>query len=266
MRRRIMLAALPAVLATAPLPAQHRDIVRTAQSAGQFSTLLAAVDAAGLTATLKGRGPFTVFAPTDEAFAKLPAGTVESLLRPENREQLKAILLYHVVSGRVAAATARGLDAATTVEGRDVRIRTERGALRINDATVIGADVQASNGVIHVIDAVLLPPASPDRMELSAGVQSARDLIDLAIARGVPLFNDGQPAATSAIYEVAARGVLALGSGVPAEARRALERGLRTAAAERDVREQAWALRRALDQATTSLDGSAALMMSRRTH
>ena len=133
------------------------DIVDTAVRAGQFKTLAAALKAAGLVDTLKGDGPFTVFAPTDAAFAALPKGTVESLLKPENREKLVAILTYHVVPGRVTAAQVAGMDAATTVQGSAVAIRESGGAVTVNGARVVSADVAASNGVIHVIDKVLLP-------------------------------------------------------------------------------------------------------------
>ena len=143
---------------SAPAPAQARaDIVDTAVQAGQFKTLAAALQAAGLVDTLKGAGPFTVFAPTDTAFAALPAGTVENLLKPENRAKLVAILTYHVVPGRVTAAQVAGMDAATTVQGGALAIRASGGAVTVNDARVVQADVAASNGVIHVIDKVLLP-------------------------------------------------------------------------------------------------------------
>lgn len=134
-----------------------KDIVDTAAGAGQFETLVAAVEAAGLVETLKGEGPFTVFAPTDEAFAALPDGTVESLLEPENQEQLQAILTYHVVPGKIMAEDAMAADSATTVQGQDITITTMDGSVMINDATVVQADIEASNGVIHVIDAVLMP-------------------------------------------------------------------------------------------------------------
>ena len=136
---------------------KKKDIVDTAVSAGQFNTLAAALDAAGLVDTLKGDGPFTVFAPTDEAFAKLPAGTVENLLKPENKDQLIAILTYHVVPGKVKAADVVKLDAATTVNGQDVAIQVADNGVRVNDANVIKTDIGASNGVIHVIDTVILP-------------------------------------------------------------------------------------------------------------
>ncbi|MBD2016367.1 fasciclin domain-containing protein [Microcoleus sp. FACHB-53] len=130
------------------------DIVDTAVSAGSFKTLVAAVQAAGLVDTLKGAGPFTVFAPTDEAFSKLPAGTVDSLLK--DIPQLTKILTYHVVSGKVLSSDVVKLDKATTVQGSDVKIDASNG-VKVNDATVVTPDVEADNGVIHVIDSVLLP-------------------------------------------------------------------------------------------------------------
>ena len=132
------------------------DIVDTAKSAGSFNTLLAAATAAGLVDTLKGDGPLTVFAPTDEAFAALPAGTVESLLKPENKDQLTAVLTYHVVAGKVMSTDLSEGMMAKTVQGGEVKIPLASGAM-INDAKVVGADVAADNGVIHVIDKVLIP-------------------------------------------------------------------------------------------------------------
>lgn len=133
------------------------DIVDTAIATGQFETLVAAVQAAGLVDTLKGEGPFTVFAPTDEAFAALPEGTLDELLMPENVETLQAILTYHVVAGNVMAEDAMGLDSAETVQGQSITITTMDGSVMINDATVIQADIETTNGIIHVIDGVLLP-------------------------------------------------------------------------------------------------------------
>ena len=153
-------ALILGVLATA-MPAaagsRKQDIVETAVAAGTFNTLATALQAAGLADTLKGKGPFTVFAPTDDAFGKLPAGTVESLLKPENKDKLKAILLYHVVPGDVTAAQVVKLSSAKTVNGQDVKIMVNSGTVMVNDAKVVKADVLASNGVIHVIDTVLLP-------------------------------------------------------------------------------------------------------------
>lgn len=135
---------------------QKVDIVETAIAAGNFSTLAKALTAAGLVETLKGTGPFTVFAPTDEAFAKLPQQTLSDLLKPENKEKLTAILTYHVVPDKVMASQVVKISQAITVQGQSLRVDTKDG-VRINDAKVIVADVEASNGVIHVIDSVLLP-------------------------------------------------------------------------------------------------------------
>jgi len=138
-----------------------KDIVDTAVSAGSFKTLTAAVKAAGLVDTLKGEGPFTVFAPTDAAFEKLEKakpGTIASLLKPENKSKLVSILTYHVVSGKVMAADVVKLKKAKTVQGSDVKIKVKGSTVQINNAKVVKADVEASNGVIHVIDTVILPP------------------------------------------------------------------------------------------------------------
>lgn len=137
--------------------ADKKDIVDTAVAAGSFNTLAAALTAADLVDTLKSAGPFTVFAPTDDAFAKLPAGTVEMLLMPENKDKLVGILTYHVVAGKVMAADVVKLTSANTVNGQDVAIRVEDGTVFVNDSQVTAADVAASNGVIHVIDTVLMP-------------------------------------------------------------------------------------------------------------
>ena len=147
------------VAGTAFAAGHSKDIVDTAVDAGSFTTLVAAVQAAGLVDTLKGEGPFTVFAPTDEAFAALPEGTVEDLLKPENLATLQAILTYHVVPGKVMSGDLSNNMMAGTVQGADVTIMTE-GGVTVNGANVVTADIEASNGVIHVIDAVILPPES----------------------------------------------------------------------------------------------------------
>ena len=157
--RFLTLAAL--VVSTLTLPLAHAgerpgDIVAVASGAGSFKTLVAAVKAAGLVETLQGKGPFTVFAPTDEAFAKLPAGTVENLLKPENKEKLVAVLTYHVVPGKVMAADVKTMKA-KTVNGQELSIKVEGGAVTVDNAKVVKTDVAASNGVIHVIDTVVLP-------------------------------------------------------------------------------------------------------------
>jgi len=148
----------PSTKSVNKLAAQTGDIVDTAVAAGSFNTLAKALEAAGLVDALKGEGPFTVFAPTDEAFAKLPAGTIETLLRPENKDKLKAILLYHVVPGKVVAADVVKLNGKEpkTLQGGKVKISTKHGVM-VNNAMVIKTDVLATNGVIHVIDTVLMP-------------------------------------------------------------------------------------------------------------
>lgn len=140
-----------------PSPPANQDIVDTAIAAGSFNTLVAAVKAAGLVDTLKGPGPFTVFAPTDEAFAKLPSGTVDELLKPENKEKLTAILTYHVVSGKVMAAQVSKMKSAKTINGQSVTISAKGGHVMVDNAKVVKADIDCSNGVIHVVDTVLMP-------------------------------------------------------------------------------------------------------------
>lgn len=159
----LSLALALIALFTMVLPAQANDhgmkadIVDIASENGSFNTLVAAVKAADLVDTLKSDGPFTVFAPTDEAFAKLPEGTVETLLLPENKDKLIAVLTYHVVSGKVMAADVVKLDKATTVQGQDVMVKVMNGKVMVDNANVVSTDVIASNGVIHVIDHVILP-------------------------------------------------------------------------------------------------------------
>jgi len=157
----VIVAGVMAVVGMVPVRApaaepKAKDIVATAIEAGSFKTLAAALQAGGLVETLQGPGPFTVFAPTDEAFSKLPAGTLEKLLKPESREQLVAILKYHVVAGKVTSDQVVKLKTARTVQGKEVRVDAANG-VKINDAAVVKADIAASNGVIHVIDRVLLP-------------------------------------------------------------------------------------------------------------
>jgi uncharacterized surface protein with fasciclin (FAS1) repeats len=158
---RKLLATVVVLTSALPAMAADKDIVDTAVAA-KFNTLVAAVKAADLVDTLKGDGPFTVFAPTDEAFAKLPKGVLEGLLKPENKEMLKAVLLYHVVPGKVPASTVLKMDGkqVKTAQGRSVAIEIDGASVTVGGAKVIKADVPTSNGVIHVIDTVLVPPAS----------------------------------------------------------------------------------------------------------
>jgi uncharacterized surface protein with fasciclin (FAS1) repeats len=223
-----------------------KDIVATAEAAGQFKTLLAAAKAAGLVNALESEGPLTVFAPTDEAFAALPDGTVADLLRPENRDRLTAILKYHVVAGEISLGGRRS----KTLEGSQLDIRP-KGGFRVDEANVLLADVRATNGVVHVVDRVLLPTLS----EQSAS-RKAMSVIELAIERGVPLFNNHNPEACAAIYEVAAKSLLdghreALDDTDRSRLRKALT-GIRN---ENRPDRQAWLLRYALDDVYRRLQG-----------
>jgi uncharacterized surface protein with fasciclin (FAS1) repeats len=165
----VSMSVLAVLALSLPAAAQHmtasgygideNDIMETAVAAGSFQTLVAAVKAAGLVETLRGEGPFTVFAPTDEAFAKLPAGTVESLLEPENRDKLVAILTYHVVPGRLMASDVVGSEYLKTIQGQRIKVSTKEGKAMVDDAVILKTDIGTSNGVIHVIDSVILPEA-----------------------------------------------------------------------------------------------------------
>jgi uncharacterized surface protein with fasciclin (FAS1) repeats len=160
--KRVLYGALAAVITVgvsspAPVRAAEKTIVETAVAAGSFKTLAAALAAADLVSTLSGPGPFTVFAPTDEAFAKLPPGTVEDLLKPENKAKLRRILTYHVVAGAVKASDVVKVQSATAVSGDTIAVSVSQGVVKVDAARVTKADIAASNGVIHVIDAVILP-------------------------------------------------------------------------------------------------------------
>ncbi len=223
------------------------SIVGVAEKAGSFGTLIAAVKAAGLADVLMGDGPFTVFAPTDEAFAALPDGTVESLLKEENRSKLQTILKYHVVSGRVFSDAVLKQDAISTLAGLDLRISLKAGKAKINESTIVATDIDAANGVIHVIDQVLLPTG--DR----ASRAGASELIEMAIDKGAPMYNHGNAAACAALYEMTATALLALDVDMPQEARMALSGALVEMNRSHDASEQAWIMRRGLDSAYESM-------------
>ena len=227
------------------LPEQTR-IPAVAKMAGQFNTLLAAVSAAGLADVLNGDGPFTVFAPTDDAFNSLPKGTVETLLKPENQQQLVDILKYHVVSGRVYADQAAEARQATTLLGNLVETSVSADGLRVNDSLIVKGDLETANGVIHVIDAVLLPePMKP--------TQAMRMLED-AIERGVPVFNRGDHHECAEIYKAVCMAIVNSKSDqLPQSAMTALKSGLGRAEHQHDAGSRAWALRRGMDSAMIGL-------------
>lgn len=234
-------------------PMARDNIVATAQAAGQFETLIAAAAAAGLADTLANDGPFTVFAPTDEAFAALPEGTVESLLKPENKASLARILKYHVVAGKVASSALADGISVDTLAGAAAPIRAAGKGFTIAGANIVATDIAASNGVIHVIDAVILPP---EQSSARSSQSAAIDIIDTAIDAGVPLFNQGNPEATAAIYRIAASSLLRFADAAElgsAQTER-LSEGLSKANAQHSGRSQAWTLRYALDDVRAALE------------
>jgi len=238
-------------------------IAQVATEAGSFKTLLTALQATGLDAAVAGPGNFTVFAPTDEAFAKLPAGTVETLLRPENKEQLAAILKYHVLDTTVFSTDLAPAQDVATLAGETLNITAAKAGVTVNGAKVTGANIRASNGVVHVIDSVLLPPA---KKETSSKARRSMDVINVALDRGVTMYNHGNPAACAAIYEVAATALLTNDSAMCSATRAGLERAMESASHEHDASERAWILRRGLDDVAHSLNRSmtASPMMASR--
>ena len=233
--------------ADAELIKSGKTLVDVAKAAGGFKTLLAAATAADLFGVLSGEGPLTVLAPTDEAFAKLPSGTVETLLKPENREQLVAILKNHVIAGRVTLAKALEAREGVSLQGSKISFKFEDGKVRVGAAALLKADIAASNGVIHVIDQVLIPPAT------ETGPLKSDGLIELAIERGVPIFNNGDVAGCAALYEVTAEALRSM-SSVPETSRKVLAKALREAREEKSARQRAWILRAALDHTLASLN------------
>ena len=226
------------------LPADQ-NIPEVATAAGKFTTLLAAVKAAGLVDTLLGKGPFTVFAPTDEAFGKLPAGTVQELLKPENKQKLVDILTYHVVPGRVYSEDAVAAKTAKTVQGAAISISVGSEGAKINSSKLVMTDLDASNGVIHVIDTVLMPPAK--------GVDVRRTL-EHAVAQGSGLYNAGHHEACAQLYE-STMSSLAKTPMSPALTSH-MNRVLQTASQQTCPTERSWTLRHGIDQMYSQLSAT----------
>lgn len=238
----IRLAAL-LLIAVGTLNAKPITIVDTAVSAGSFKTLVTALKTADLVEALEGEGPFTVFAPSDEAFGKLPEGTLEKLLKPENRDQLTSILKYHVVPGKVVSRKAKKLDSAQTLLGKELKINRVGKDLYLNKSKVVQPDIRCSNGVIHVIDSVLLPP----KPETSS--QVGRKILRMAIHAGVPLFNHGRHAHCASVYEAAARTVVRLeNSGMNEDELNMLKKALGEASSNHCHTSKAWIMRMAFDK------------------
>ena len=232
------------------LPATD-NIPVTAEMAGSFKTLLAAAQAAGLVEALSGNDPLTVFAPTDEAFAKLPSGTVESLLKPENKGKLVDILKYHVVPGRIYSSDALAAGTAKTLQGGSVRVAVNGNVAMVNGAKLLTTDLDASNGVIHVIDSVIMPPAGDQ-----AAVQP-HHMIETAINEGAPLFNAGHTSECAKVYMSTVKTLLAMENhGMSPTTMHTLQTSLNKAEGTSCCNTQAWTLRHALDSAYNSMQVS----------
>jgi uncharacterized surface protein with fasciclin (FAS1) repeats len=248
--------ASPAIAHQHGNKAMNMDIVETAANAGTFNTLIAAAKAAGLVDALKGDGPLTVFAPTDEAFSALPAGTIETLLKPENKGQLATILQYHVIAGNIGSSALADGVVLNTLAGIDAGISKTEGGFNIENARIVATDINASNGTVHVIDRVILPPAQMSRSE-------AVEIIRVAIDRGVPMFNHGNAKGTAAVYMAASEKLIRFG-GLNAEERARLQMGLTAASTAKSANASAWELRYALDDVNTSLHNTGKMRASSR--
>lgn len=224
-------------------------IPATAAKAKNFKTLLAAAKAAGLAGVLDSEGPFTVFAPSDEAFAKLPKGTLESLLKPENKQQLIDILKYHVVSGRLFSDQAIGKGQAKTLLGKNIKASVSGSGIRVNDSVLLATDIETANGVIHVIDSVLLPP--------SINREAAMTLLEETVARGAREYNDGNKKQCERLYRAAmARIIQNAGSDVPASAIDILQLSLSRSKKIEKHEDPCWVLRNGIDLAYFALEKS----------
>lgn len=241
-----------ALLLTATSFAQQNDIVDTAVGAGKFSTLVTAVKAAGLVDTLKGEGPFTVFAPTDDAFAAVPKEILNDLLKPENKASLQAVLTYHVLAGKVLAGDVLNVGEATTVQGEKAPI-----GLTIGGANIVATDIVCTNGVIHVIDKVILPPSIQAKLKSAAAPMPGigpQGMIENAIAQGCDIYNSGNHCGCANLYTKTMAELVNHGEmdRMP-QLRKHLMSVLDTARKTSDDDQRAWVLRRGLDAAYTQV-------------
>lgn len=223
------------------------NIVETASNAGQFNTLLAAATAAGLAPALTGEGPFTVFAPTDDAFGALPAGTIDSLLKEENRDTLVRILSYHVVSGLIGSDALADEVSLKTLAGPQVKFTASEQGFTIEGARIVATDISASNGVVHVIDRVIMPPQQLSRSD-------AEQMIMSAISTGAPMFNHGNHQGTVQVYTMTAQKLIDT-AALSSKERQRLQQGLDESNAMVSATQSAWRLRYALDDVFNSLRG-----------
>jgi len=230
---------------------ESKNLVEVAAGAGSFETLIAAAKAAGLAGALTGDGPLTVFAPTDDAFAKLPEGTVATLLKPENKETLVAILKNHVVAGAVYSDAALKAGEATTLGGGTLPIAVKNGAAYVGVAKLVKTDVPASNGVIHVIDTVLVP--TDDEEEGAMTPPQARRMLETVVADGAAKFNHGDHAGCAAAYMTAANEIVAAGDALPPQTVRVMRTALKDASAHSCPTARSWRMRTAIDTAHAQL-------------
>ncbi|MEM1083058.1 MAG: CIA30 family protein [Verrucomicrobiota bacterium] len=233
-------------------PTPKNDIASVAKRSGKFGTLLAAVEAAGFSEVLKSEGPITVLAPSDEAFKALPKGTVESLLKEENREQLRAILSLHAIEGKVSAGDALNAGNAKAVGGGALKFSIDGGSFKVNGATIVKTDIACDNGIIHVIDKVLLPKKKEASAKQSTETRSSAERIEAAIDKGVPIFNSGDHEACAKIYRDCLVGLMKdgdLNSGVRGALGELIER-----ADTMEPTERAWVLRHGMDRLYSALN------------
>lgn len=227
---------------------ETKNIAEVAQANGSFKTLLTALKATGLDKALSGKGPFTVFAPTDDAFAKLPKGTLDNLLKPENKTKLADILKYHVTSNRTYSPDVIKSGKLKTLLGQNISFSLDKGKAFANESQIIITDIETANGVIHVIDAVLLPS------EKSTAAIKAEELIQMAVNHGVPLYNHGNAQACAAVYQVACAALMNMSGELPEKTIRPVEMAMTSYNESNDWSDRAWTLRRGLDKAMVSLN------------
>ena len=225
------------------LPAD-KNLVGTASAAGKFNTLLTAATKAGLAEVLAEKGPFTIFAPTDDAFAQLPEGTIDSLLKPVNKKKLADILKYHVIAGRVYSDKALAAGEAKTLQGQKVKISASGGAAKVNQAKILKTDIDASNGVIHVIDAVILPPEGK-----KVTAREACHQIRETVAKGAHLYNSGHYQQSAKLYRKTMQSMLQDVDGMPTDVSQQMHHALTSSKRMHCASQQAWTLRNALDHA-----------------
>ena len=249
--KKITLTLIFTVLLLPSFAAPEKDIVDTAIEAGSFNTLVSAVQAAGLVETLKGDGPFTVFAPTDKAFEKFWPETLKNLLQPENRDKLRMLLTYHVLPGKVNAKKAKKLGTAEPLSGGSFELSVKNNNLFINYAKVVKANIKTSNGIVHAIDSVLIPNVANQTSSIHSS--NTDQIIKKAIHKGVPMFNSGHHATTAALYMKAGDEILdQCPSSACSASMSKIKTAMQQASAAGCPTSQAWIMRNAFDEVLAS--------------